>query len=379
MTRSDHNRFWRAKLVNIARYVAVCHVFRMVKKTSAPKEDTPQPELWFMPDETESHAPWDLPLPTEPRNLLFTADDWLTAERTVGRPLAAAAAALARYDERLSKIPECRERISLLCANAALETQGDWLPAERIALYIALREQGADDAQTLSQADWAVRRLQSGLDPRLDLNAYLGRHPTDRDGLLELDLFSEPARGEEFSQLAGGWLRMIDALTQAQAPVLIRAGAAFHHWRMAEISTPGSVIEAAILASVIGADGLTAGFVPMLLGARTEILAKGPAEARLSGWLHAVANGCARASLELDRLNNWTSRAMAGIGDLTGWTPPVLVACMARNTVVSVDLLHAQTGASKAAIRRNLAEFEHRGLVREVTGQGRYRFWAIKW
>ena len=33
------------------------------------------------------------------------------------------------------------------------------------------------------------------------------------------------------------------------------------------------------------------------------------------------------------------------------------------------------TGASRAAVQRNLAWMEARDLIREVTGQGRYRMW----
>ena len=33
------------------------------------------------------------------------------------------------------------------------------------------------------------------------------------------------------------------------------------------------------------------------------------------------------------------------------------------------------TGASRAAVQRNLAWMEAQGLIREVTGQGRFRIW----
>jgi Fic family protein len=36
----------------------------------------------------------------------------------------------------------------------------------------------------------------------------------------------------------------------------------------------------------------------------------------------------------------------------------------------------AETGASRAAVQRNLDVLVARGLVREVTGQGRFRVWA---
>lgn len=38
-------------------------------------------------------------------------------------------------------------------------------------------------------------------------------------------------------------------------------------------------------------------------------------------------------------------------------------------------MAEALTGASRAAVQRNLAWMEARGLIRELTGQGRYRMW----
>ncbi|KMK64466.1 helix-turn-helix domain-containing protein, partial [Puniceibacterium sp. IMCC21224] len=43
--------------------------------------------------------------------------------------------------------------------------------------------------------------------------------------------------------------------------------------------------------------------------------------------------------------------------------------------VVSAPMAETLTGASRAAVQRNLAWMETRGLIREVTGQGRYRMW----
>jgi DNA-binding IclR family transcriptional regulator len=41
--------------------------------------------------------------------------------------------------------------------------------------------------------------------------------------------------------------------------------------------------------------------------------------------------------------------------------------------LVSALMAEALTGASRAAVQRNLAWMEARGLIREVTGQGRYQ------
>jgi DNA-binding IclR family transcriptional regulator len=38
-------------------------------------------------------------------------------------------------------------------------------------------------------------------------------------------------------------------------------------------------------------------------------------------------------------------------------------------------MAEALTGASRAAVQRNLVWMEARGLIRELTRQGRYRMW----
>lgn len=38
-------------------------------------------------------------------------------------------------------------------------------------------------------------------------------------------------------------------------------------------------------------------------------------------------------------------------------------------------MVEALTGASRAAVQRNLAWMQARGLVYEMTGQGRFRMW----
>jgi len=41
-------------------------------------------------------------------------------------------------------------------------------------------------------------------------------------------------------------------------------------------------------------------------------------------------------------------------------------------------MAEAITGASRAAVQRNLAWMETKDLVREVTGQGRFRMWRME-
>jgi hypothetical protein len=60
---------------------------------------------------------------------------------------------------------------------------------------------------------------------------------------------------------------------------------------------------------------------------------------------------------------------------LSGKTPPALRTVLIEWPLVSAPMAEVLTGASRAAIQRNLGWMEARGLIREVTGQGRFRMW----
>ena len=334
-------------------------------------------DLWFLPRDPDLAVGGGAPFPVAPRAEVFGPDDWVRAEAVAGRDLAAAERAYGRLEERLRWVPMGAERLAVLCASAALEAQGDWVPPEKLALYLAMREGTTDEAQAFRAADWAVRRMGGGLDPRRDLRGYLGRHATDRDGLGEVDLFGEPARGPEFEALGRDWLGLVAELADLGMPGVALAGVAFHQWIMTGIDAPGAVLEAVIVASAIG-QGATGGPpVPAMLGGKADLLARGFARERLVAWLHAVEQGCLRGLLELERMTTWEARARGATTDLSGRTPGLLIEALLAHPVLSAEMAAARSGASRAAMRRNLAEFERRGLVREVTGQDRYRFWRM--
>jgi DNA-binding HxlR family transcriptional regulator len=78
----------------------------------------------------------------------------------------------------------------------------------------------------------------------------------------------------------------------------------------------------------------------------------------------------------LDRLESWEADVQDACADLSGRTPPQVIRVLRDWPLVSAPMLEAQTGASRAAIQRNLNRMTQMGIIREVTGQGRYRFWA---
>ena len=56
-------------------------------------------------------------------------------------------------------------------------------------------------------------------------------------------------------------------------------------------------------------------------------------------------------------------------------TPARLIAALQKWPLVSAPMAEQLTGSSRAAVQRNLVWMEAQGLIREVTGQGRFRMW----
>lgn len=88
-----------------------------------------------------------------------------------------------------------------------------------------------------------------------------------------------------------------------------------------------------------------------------------------------METACLTAMRQLDDTEAWSARAVAELASLSGRTPPALCAVLTEWPLVSAPMAEALTGASRAAVQRNLAWMEARRLIREVTGQGRFRMW----
>lgn len=81
------------------------------------------------------------------------------------------------------------------------------------------------------------------------------------------------------------------------------------------------------------------------------------------------------AMRHIDDIEAWAIRAETLMSPLSGKTPPVLRAVLTEWPLVSAPMVEMLTRASRAVVQRNLAWMEAQGLIRELTGQGRYRMW----
>ncbi len=337
--------------------------------------ETEEADLWFVP-------------PDEPAETgagegacLLRAADWEAAESRCARPLADAASALARLDERLASLAEPGRHAQRLAIGevAGLSwAEGQRLSEERIALYAALRLSATDaDARDLSLADWARRRLLGGPAPD-DTAAFLGRshsEPGTGEGAERGDLIPRPL-GEEFAALAHRWR---EEIARGDLHPITRACQAWHLWRQLGLSGPEAVIEPAVAAARIGARGLCAlSFMPIAFAtgrALTGPRHHGPPAQRLKPWLRSVTEAATNARATLERVTAWEARARAATADMKGRTPRALIEALAALPVLSAPAAEHLTKASRAAVQRNLARLTTRGLAREITGQTRYRFW----
>lgn len=295
-------------------------------------------EPWFLPAAEEEAPPPALRL-----------DDWARAEAGQAARLARVAARFGALDDRLARGPAgWRQRLALREAADLAWRAGVRVAPERLALWLALREGGAEDAAALAQAAWAVRRLSGGPGPEAGPAAFLGR--------------------------AGAAALSRPLAAAAGLHPVTRGALALALWSRAGPGRAADRLEAAVVAGRIAAAEAQGGavFAPQAGGPT----AGGDAGARLADWLFRLDQGLISAMRQLDALEAWEARARTATADLSGRTPPRLIAALAAWPMLSAPMAERLAGTSRAAAQRNLAMLEARGLVRELTGQGRFRFWA---
>jgi hypothetical protein len=331
-------------------------------------EQTSENDLWFLPGPMEVEPDY---LPRGPRaepHETAIIDDWRRAEANSAARLAHVAGRIGALDERLKRGPEgWRHRLALFEAADLSWFVGDRIGPDRLALWISMRLSGVqDDTEALARVGWAVRRLAGGPGPEVDLSAFLDRR--DPENMAD--------EAEPFADRAESWLNLI--AQAADLHPITRACMGFHLWSLAGLAQHGDRMEAAVTASRIAAsEGKGTVFAPLAMGGAGGMRAGGPPAERLARWLDGMETACLTAMRHLDDIEAWASRAGTEMTPLSGKTPPALRVVLTEWTLVSAPMAESLTGASRAAVQRNLAWMEARGLIREVTGQGRYRTWRI--
>jgi hypothetical protein len=321
-------------------------------------------DLWFLPDDD---APYDAALPKpflstkSSRAGLLDATAWRAAEATLAADLAALAFDFGRLSERVLAAGDgAIHRLALAEASSLSWWTGDRVSAERLALWQSYRIGAADvEGVGLIRTAWAARRLGSagqGGGAAAVLQGSLGEG-ADKQLIAEV------------AQVLGD-LPGLSAVTQGCA--------LFHLWRSLD-DRPEHLrgLEAAVLGARLAA-GQGMAFLPLTLTGFAALTVSGAPEARLSGWITGAHRAVLAALKMLERLAAWRARATAATADLQGRTPAQLIAALAAHPMLGAAQAEAETGASRAAVQRNLDVLTALGLAREVTGQGRFRVWAAK-
>lgn len=293
--------------------------------------------------------------------------------------------AVARLDERLLAQPSARREgsrrhLALLEITDLVWAEGHRLRPERLAL-VDLQRIGrmGEDAGVLGRARSALRRAlappRTLSDPKAVATA-LGHRAVAEDGVDDMpdtirELLPEMARDR-----ADGWLSAVEDL---DVHPLVRAGFGFQLWlrgaRYAFLEPATLAGHLALAPACAGADpGLT--FLPIALGRpATALQHGGTAEASLAAWLEAVAGAASAGRARLSALSDWRERTAKAIRGMQGRGAPSLADLFLTRPVLSAPVVVAELGLTGTRSRDLLSAFERRGLVREMTGQGRFRYW----
>lgn len=355
------------------------------------KDDT----AGFLPEED----PFAPPLPMAARRPDWLAPEmWLRAEGGAGRALAEAAGATARLDERLRRAPDAirlawRERLALEDISALLWAEGIRLRPETLALADADRlGRAEDEGQVMARGLWARRRLTGqGAVPGSgdDIPRFLGRVPRAAEDPLRAAPAVEAAWGGSWADLpealippgpdagtAERWGQAMAGL--AGAHPLTQSAAAFHLWRGLGLSGPDAWLEPGVVAARVAA-GLARGglsSVPLTAGAERALVRQGTAGERLETWLGGLTRAADHAQMTLDRIESWQTRALDRATGMKGKGAPALIALLAARPVVSARGVAEALEISGVQARTLLNRLHGLGLIRELTGHTRFRFWT---
>lgn len=348
-------------------------------------EPTADDDLWFLqgPDEAEDDAPGAAPLPRAKQQSLIDLAAWQASEADLAAPLAQLASRLGALDERLRRAPDgWRQRLAMIEAAGLSWLTAERITVERLSLWQAMRLSGVqEDNRALLRTGWAYRRLSSGPIPATaspdEVMQFLGRQdPHVNDGSLVTD---DVTRHEErVSDHVANWCAEMSGAADLH-PI---TQAVFGRCLWGPVGLSDHIVEAdfeaTVLAARLSVAGLTGGamFLPLAGGGALTQQRGGTAEDQLRRFIDGAGAATLSSLRHLDHLEDWQRRATVALTKCSGRTPRLLLKLFVDWPLVSAPMAEAKTGTSRAAVQRNLNVMGEMGLIREITGQGRYRLWV---
>ncbi len=340
----------------------------------SPYDPDPQAgeDLWFLPDTAAD----DLAQIQDERRILIDSSEWSRAEAAQSAELARAAAELARLDMMTEHLGAgAVTRLALIETEAMAWAEGTRLRREEIGRDLMARATDPRLHTDLARARWALRRLEQRPAPLAGLRDFLGLHEADPDTVSAVpDDMRRRLAGADFSAAVAEFNQGMADLEAAHP--LTRAAFAFRLWPICSLSAAGVVTEPATAAARIGAaENRMLGFAPCA-AARQVWNGGGSAEERLRRWIGAVRSGALAAMLELRRLDDWAVSAHTATDRFKGSTPGKLIDALIARPLLSTEDAALATGISRDSAERMLARLLAVGIVREITGQTRFRLWT---
>ncbi|WP_170311940.1 hypothetical protein [Sulfitobacter sabulilitoris] len=320
--------------------------------------------------------PFAMPGPRADHRRLTDPAAWRKAEASHAADLARAAGALSALDQACRHVPGsgAGERLALIEIEAMLWAAGARIPRERIGQHLRAAGGVSGDPAALAEARWAMRRLSDRPGPLPDLRGFLGLHRVDVPALADT-LLLRPV-GAEFDLAAEAFGEGMAEL--ADSHPITRAAYCFALWPVAGLSHAEALVEPAVAAArIAGSENRSLGFAPLAPG--RDVWRQGASIAdRLSRWIAATRSGAQTAMLELDRITVWAAAARAATSGINGTSPSKLIEALTARPILTTQDAACLAGISRASAERMLGRMQSMNVVREITGQGRFRLWTAR-
>jgi hypothetical protein len=173
------------------------------------------------------------------------------------------------------------------------------------------------------------------------------------------------------------WCKALSGLEDVHP--LTRAAAGFHLWRGFGLNAPERLCEPLVMGARLAGEIGQGGLLAVPIAAHSGQGGDDPsAVGRLKRWCSTTREACLRAQRQLDDLEAWRERAGDATRDLNGRSPALLLRLFEARPVVSANDCASALERTPAQTRMLLRTFEDRDLIREVTGQKRFRFWRAR-
>lgn len=302
---------------------------------------------------------------------------WLRAQAAQAGSLADAALAVGRLEAMLTGMDK-RAHAGAIHRLALIETEAmlwaDGMPLRREEIGRDYLDARADtDLEAMRLARWAIRRLE-GQGALEDLRGFLSLHRIEGMAGMGGDLAPRPA-GVAFDETAAAFLgtvRPFDRLHPlARGPVMVQL------WRLAGLSFPGRITEAAVWSGRHMAVSTTLPFLPLGQHGRSVWVRGGDIGSCLGAHLEAVHRGADQAWRLLMRIVEWAEAAQRMTCQIKGDTAVKVIAVLAAHPLVSAPMVETEAGISRITAERMLNRMTGMGLIREITGAGRFRLWMV--